>query len=156
VLQYDFEESVGYWVAMTAHALRRALDTELAREKITFRQWEVLALVSLTGELSQGELAEHLGIEAPTLAGILARMERDGWLERNTCPLDGRKKRIRATPKAEAVWSRMVECCRRVRQQATDGVSAEDLARLKSTCEKLRENLGNPISPFVEAQGASV
>jgi len=156
VLQYDFEESVGYWVAMTAHALRRALDTELAREKITFRQWEVLALISLTGELSQGELAEHLGIEAPTLAGILARMERDGWLERNTCPLDGRKKRIRATPKAEAVWTRMVECCRRVRQQATDGVSAEDLARLKSTCEKIRENLGNLLSPFVEAQGASV
>ena len=156
MLQYDFEESVGYWVAMTAHALRRALDTELAREKITFRQWEVLALISLTGELSQGELAEHLGIEAPTLAGILARMERDGWLERNTCPLDGRKKRIRATPKAEAVWTRMVECCRRVRQQATDGVSAEDLARLKSTCEKIRENLGNLLSPFVEAQGASV
>jgi DNA-binding MarR family transcriptional regulator len=142
MIEYDFEDSVGYWVCTTSHALRRALDTELAGEKITLRQWEVLAWIALDGELSQSELAERLGIEAPTLAGILSRMERDGWLERSCCPDDRRKKRLRVTGQAEAVWSRMVECCRRVRRRATRGLSAEELARFKDTCERIRANLG--------------
>ena len=145
MLQYDFDESVGYWVAMTSHALRRALDAELAREKITFRQWEVLAWISIVGEMSQVELADRLGLEAPTLSGILARMERDGWLDRYGCPLDRRRKRIRATPKAEELWSRMVECCHRVRARATEGISEDDLSVLKKTCERIRVNLGLPL-----------
>lgn len=140
-MQYDFENSVGYWVTMTAHSLRRSLDTELAREKITLRQWEVLAWIALEGELSQAELSEKLGIEAPTLAGILSRMERDGWLIRFGCPQDRRKKRIKATEKAEAVWHRMVECCYRVREQATSGISQAELDQFKQTCETIRTNL---------------
>ena len=56
MLEYDFEKSIGYWVASTAHALRRALDVELSRECITFRQWEVLAWIAAEGEQSQVEL----------------------------------------------------------------------------------------------------
>lgn len=141
MLQYDFEESVGCWVAMTAHAMRRALSTELARENITLRQWEVLAWLVHSGELSQSELADCLGIEAPTLAGVIVRMERDGWIERYSCPNDRRKKRLRATEQAEAVWSRMVSCCHRVRETAIDGLPEADLAVLKRTCETIRQNL---------------
>lgn len=145
MLKFEFDQSVGYWVALTSHAMRRALDAELAREGITLRQWEVLAWIALAGEISQVELAERLGIEAPTLAGILARMERDGWLERYCCPNDRRRKRIRATEKAEAVWNRMVECCRRVRSVATSGLSPEEIAQFRSTCERIRLNLGNSV-----------
>src|SRR4051794_20415990 len=121
MLQYDFEKSVGCWVAMTSHAMRRELATQLAKEGITLRQWEVLAWTALEGEISQAELAERLGIEAPTLVGILDRMERDGWLDRYPCSQDRRKKRIRATEKAETLWNRMVDCAHRVRAQATQG-----------------------------------
>jgi MarR family transcriptional regulator for hemolysin len=141
VLEHDLEQSVGCWIALTAHTMRRSLDAELAREGITFRQWEVLASVAFRGEQSQAELAEHLGIEAPTLAGILTRMERDGWLERYNCPHDRRKKRIRIAPRAETVWNRMLECCRRVRTRATEGISDAELARFKTVCDRIRQNL---------------
>lgn len=145
MLQYEFDDSVGYWVGITSHVMRRALDAELTRENITFRQWEVLAWIALTGEPSQVELADRIGVEAPTLAGILTRMERDGWLERIPCPQDRRRKRIRPTPKAEAIWNRTVQCCRRVRARAIEGISAEELERLKGICEKIRRNLGSPL-----------
>lgn len=147
MLDYDFEESVGCWVHMTSRAIRRAIDLELAKEDITFRQFEVLACIALEGEQSQVDLAERLGIEAPTLAGILSRMERDGWLERYGCPDDRRRKRIRVTPKAEAVWARMAECCRRVRVKATAGISAEDLEKFKHICQQLRANVDPEPTP---------
>lgn len=141
MLQYDFENSVGYWIVMTSHALRRALHVELGKEGITLRQFEVLAWIALEGEISQAEMAERLGIEAPTLVGILDRMERDGWLDRCPCTQDRRKKRIRATAKAESLWARMVECARHVRARATEGISPEELSQLKSLCERIRANL---------------
>jgi DNA-binding MarR family transcriptional regulator len=150
MLDYDFEESVGYWVTVTSRAIRRAIDLELAKEDITFRQFEVLAWIALEGEQSQVELAERLGIEAPTLAGILSRMERDGWLERHGCPEDRRRKRIRATPKAEAVWVRMADCCRRVRAKATHGISVEELETFKRICQQLRAN----VEPDPSAKGS--
>jgi MarR family transcriptional regulator for hemolysin len=145
VLQFDFDESLGYWVCSTSHAFRRALNAELTKEGITYRQWEVLARIALQGELSQTELADCLGIEAPTLVGILDRMERDGWLDRYNCPNDRRKKRIRATEKADAVWARMIDCAHRVRTQAREGLSQEDLDQLRSICARIRANLEEPV-----------
>jgi DNA-binding MarR family transcriptional regulator len=141
VADFDFEQSVGCWIAQTSHAMRRALDYELSREGITFRQWEVLAWSASTEALSQAELAERMGIEAPTLAGILARMERDGWLDRSCCLKDRRKKRFRPSAKAEEFWSRMLHCCHTVRGRATVGLSPSDLATLKRVCETIRSNL---------------
>lgn len=144
MLQFDFEESLGYWICSTSHSLRRALNAELAREGITFRQWEVLAWIAMEGELSQAELAERLGIEAPTLVGILDRMERDGWLDRYACPNDRRRKRIRATEKAETLWARMVDCAHKVRARAKEGLSNDELEQLKAICERIRVNLESP------------
>ncbi len=98
MLDYDFENSVGYWVFATAHALSCAMNEELAAHGITSRQWEVLACISHDGELSQSELAERMHIEAPTLVGVLDRMERDGWIVRITDDNDRRRKLIRPTP----------------------------------------------------------
>ena len=155
MLQYDFDESVGYWICMTSHALRRALNAELARERITLRQWEVLAWLAHSGEQSQCELAERLGVEAPTLAGILARMERDGWVVRQACAGDRRKKLLRATAQAESVWGRMAECARRVRERAIEGLTAEELLFLKSACERIRRNLGESVDDCADRDAAT-
>ena len=97
MLEFDFENSVGYWICTTSHALRRALEAELSQVDLTLRQWEVLACLACEEGLSQAEMADRLGIEPPTLAGVVRRMERDGWLERRSCCNDRRKNRIHST-----------------------------------------------------------
>lgn len=151
MLHYDFEQSLGYWVCSTAHVLRKSLDTKLAQDGITFRQWEVLALISIHGEQTQRELGDRMGIEAPTLAGILDRMERDGVLERVPCSEDRRCKRIRATDKAEMLWERGVECARETREQAAAGLTEDELALFKQLCSKIRRNLTRPAEAAVAA-----
>jgi len=152
VLEYDWESSIGYWVCTTSHALRRSLSTQLASEGMTFRQWEVLAWLSANGNLSQAEMAECMGIEPHTLAGVLRRMERDGWLERKCCEHDRRKNTIVPTEKAEEVWLRAVECCHKVRARASEGFSEKELEQFKATCEKVRANLETdaPAEPELE------
>lgn len=141
VLEYDFSNSVGYWTVMASHALQRALNDEVRPHGITSRQCQVLGFLALDGPLSQSALAERMGIEPPTLVGILDRMERSGWIERRPCPDDRRKKLIWIMPAAEPVWAKIVSCAKEVRRRATDGLSPAELAMLKQLLHRVRRNL---------------
>jgi MarR family transcriptional regulator, transcriptional regulator for hemolysin len=141
-LQYDFEQSIGYWVTLAAHAIHRALDEELAPQGITFRQSQVLAWLALEGELCQVDLAAKLMIEPPTLVKVLDRMERDDWITRTNCVSDRRKKMIRPNQKAGDVWSRIVASALRVRRQALEGISDEEVKTLIRLLRQVLRNLG--------------
>jgi len=141
VLQYEFEESIGYWVVTASRAIERALNDELRPLGITLRQFQALAWLALEGDLCQSDLAAHMGVEAPTLAGILERMERDGWITRTTAPSDRRKKLVAPTEAVLPLWDQMAQCARRVRARATRGIDPARLRDVMTTLEKIRENL---------------
>ena len=132
VLKYDFNDSLGYLVSMTAMALQQAINLELAPHGITFRQTQVLAWLAHDGKaLTQGELATRMGIEPPTLVGILDRMEQHGWITRESCPEDRRKKIVRPAEAAEEVWETMVNSLLKVRRTASARLTPEEADKLK-------------------------
>jgi MarR family transcriptional regulator for hemolysin len=141
VLNYDFEQSIGFWLTITTQAYHRAVSEELAPHGITYRQSMVLGWLALEQELSQTQLAARMMVEPPTLVGILDRMERDGWISRHNCPLDRRKNLIRANDAAIPVWGKIVECAMRVRQRATTGLNDRQLATLKRLLRRIGQNL---------------
>jgi MarR family transcriptional regulator, transcriptional regulator for hemolysin len=141
VLEYDFENSVGYWVCQTSHVLQRAFNDELAPQGVTFRQAQVLGCLALEGRLSQTDLAERMRIEPPTLVGILDRMQRDGWIRRDGDKTDRRKKLIEAMPAAKPVWTKIIAAARRVRSRATRGMTPAQLTQLKRLLNIVRTNL---------------
>jgi len=149
VLRYDFEDSVGYWVISAARAMERELTAELRPLGITFRQCQVLAALAMHGALSQAELARELGIEPPTLTGVLTRMERDGWVERSTCPTDRRKNLVHPLPHATPVWDGIVAAARRVRGRATAGLTAAEQHALRTLLARVRENLTDHVTETV-------
>lgn len=144
VLQYDFKKSIGYWTNITSQAFQRALNEEVRPLGITWRQCQVLALLAIESRLSQAELAERMGIEPPTLVGILDRMERDGWIQRESFPGDRRKKIVVATEEAAPIWDAIATCARRVRQRATRGLTAEQVDTLVQMLDLVQQNLNTP------------
>lgn len=141
MLQYDFEESIGYWLTIATQAMHRALNDELAPHGITYRQTQVLAWLAVEGELTQSDLACRMLIEPPTLVGILDRMERDGWITRESSPTDRRKKLIRPNPAAEPVWEKIVSCAKRVRARATRGMTPDEVETALSLLRRIHENV---------------
>lgn len=141
MLEYDFENSVGYWICRTSHAFQRAFNEELAPQGVTYRQAQVLGCLALEGRLSQIDLAERMRIEPPTLVGILDRMERDGWIRRDGDKEDRRRKFVRPTAAARPIWSKIVAVAKRVRTRATRGMSASQLAQLKKLLGLVQANL---------------
>ena len=150
MLQYDFEASIGYWLTLTAQGYHRTLNDELAPHGITYRQFQVLAWLMLVGDLAQTDLAARMMIEPPTLVGILDRMEKSGWISRCECTEDRRRKLIHLNPGAEEVWSKMVEVAKRVRAQATEGFTPDEVNTLIHLLGKLHRNVAKvPIEEVV-------
>jgi MarR family transcriptional regulator for hemolysin len=126
---------------MTTQSYHRAVTEELSPHGITYRQSMVLGWLALEGELSQTELAAKMMVEPPTQVGNLDRMERDGLIARHTCPSDRRKKLVRASAAAEPVWDKIVECAKRVRERAIDGLSEQELSTLRKLLDRVAKNI---------------
>jgi MarR family transcriptional regulator, transcriptional regulator for hemolysin len=149
----DYPKSVGHWVFTAAHAMGCAMNDELAAHGITFRQFEVLAWLSRERELSQSDLAERMRIEAPTLVGVLDRMERDGWIQRVPDENDRRKNLVRPTDRVMPVWTKMVACGDAVRARATRGLNDEQLSGLRDVLAAICENMGVVDQAAVTKEG---
>jgi MarR family transcriptional regulator for hemolysin len=144
---YDFEQSIGYWICISAHIYQRRLDRELAPLGITFRQFQVLAWLVHSGELSQAELAERMMIEPPTLVRLLDRMQSQQWIERTASPTDRRSKRVRPAANATPIWNRVVDCLNRLRCQATENMTSEEVDTLHRLLDRVQQNLTATSSP---------
>jgi MarR family transcriptional regulator, transcriptional regulator for hemolysin len=141
VEKYDFEESVGYWLAVCTNAMQRILSERLAPFGITFRQMQVIAWLMKDQQLSQSDLASLMMIEPPTLAGILSRMQTCGWINRTQCDKDRRKNWITATEKVQPIWSQIANIAKEVRAEATVGLLPEELSELFRMLKLIHKNL---------------
>ena len=144
MLHYNFEESVGYWMAMGHHAYMRSLQQALAPHGITFRQAQVLGCLAAEGPLSQRAIADMLLIEPSNLVVVIDRMEAAGLVERRPCDQDARKKLIHPLAAAKKHWQRIADCGHAVREQAVAGLSREDQKQLRELLAAVRANLEAP------------
>lgn len=108
-MTYDRDISAGYltnWAArLFARALERRLGAGVGPMPVFF---------ALQGgkALTQKELAISATVEQPTMANTLARMERDGLIQRRPDPNDKRSALVSLTPlgaeKAEAAFEQAI------------------------------------------------
>ena len=84
------DASMGHMINLAARLFRRLADRRLEPLGLSSGHLPVLAALSKYEALSQKALIEHAGIEQPTMAATLARMERDAIIERRPDPLDKR------------------------------------------------------------------
>lgn len=148
MIQYDFEESIGYWLTKAHHAYVRAFQRALAPHGVTFRQAQVMGWLVAEGPQSQRELADRMLIDPPNLVGVLDRMEEAGLVERQKCPEDARKNRIHLLPAAEEQWNVIAACGRSIRTKAAECMSSREQQQLKRLLRVLGENL--PVDDPVE------
>jgi MarR family transcriptional regulator for hemolysin len=86
---------------MAAKATRAEFDARLAEVGGSLTAFVVLRLADEAPgglELSQRQLAERMGVEAPTMVRHLDRLEKEGLIERRRDARDRRVTRITVTP----------------------------------------------------------
>jgi MarR family transcriptional regulator for hemolysin len=136
--------SVGYTTNHAARLLVRLLDRELAPLGLSPAYMPVL-LALQHGPHPQKQLAEAAQVEQPTMTATLARMERDGWIERGKNPNDGRSVLVSLTPKASAALSDVEAAVSRLNTLALSDFDEKETQQLFALLNKVISSLNRSL-----------
>lgn len=132
------ETSAGYMVNWLSRLFIRAITPRIEPAGISIGYMPVFFALSAAKEgLTQKRLAQLAEVEQPTMAATLSRMERDGLVQRDADPNDGRSAIVSLTPVA---WQK-IEVVRKAvettNREALASLSPEEQAQFFATMRKI-------------------
>lgn len=136
---------------ITRH-IRAAMDHRLRPLGLSQAKWRALIIISSAKESpTQTELASLIGIEPPTLARLLDRLEKDGWIERAPATTDRRAKTVHLTSKAAETIRHIRKTASEIQSEALVGVPPETVRFMLDFLVNLRDraatmHLAHPTS----------
>lgn len=122
--------SFGETINRTARLLRRLADDRLAPLGLSAGYLPVVTALMRGAALSQKALTERAGIEQPTMAATLGRMERDGIIARAADPGDRRSVRFSLTAGTRAKTDAIAAAIQALSDAALARLPPADRARL--------------------------
>lgn len=118
------DRSEGYLVNHMARLFARHLEQRLKRHDLALGAFPALLHLWEEEGLTQRDLVERLGIEQPTMAATLSRMERDGLVTRRRDAVDGRVQRLELTERAKALQEPAIAEAAAVNEMATGALTS--------------------------------
>lgn len=113
-----------------ARAITRAFDRQLRPHGVRATQFSVLAMLSLGGPKTIGELADALGLERTTLSRNLALIEGRGWV-RIRPGEDARARLVEITAKGKAAIAAALPAWRTAQSTTAGAVGEAGAAALR-------------------------
>jgi MarR family transcriptional regulator, transcriptional regulator for hemolysin len=133
-------EQIGLLLNNTWLAWRAKLDGRLRPLGLSQGKWRTLVHLSKGGDqLSQSELAARMGIEEPTLVGLLRRLENDGWIKRRDASHDRRCKNVRLARKSSPVLHEIFDAARQLRHELIADIPERDLQTCMRVLTRIRD-----------------
>jgi DNA-binding MarR family transcriptional regulator len=140
-LPVDQQKILGLAVNTLGRNILWSLSQRTAKHGALPGVYPVIAWLMQLSDSTQGELSRLIGIEQPTMAVTLRRMERDGLIQRTPDPDHGRRSHIKLTAKGRSVSQVMRNAAHDVEKIATEGLTAAEVAQFFRLAGVMIQNL---------------
>jgi DNA-binding MarR family transcriptional regulator len=134
-------DSLGHAFGAMSRLLERELRESIAEYGVLPGQLPVLIALYERDGMTQTELASAAGVEQPSMAATLNRMEREGLVWRDPRTDDRRRVGVHLTRPARRLEKPLSDAVRAVNRRALRGLSGDERSLLYSLTERLRANL---------------
>lgn len=146
-MQRDVLATPGHLISLAARGFARLSEARL--KPLGFGVGHVPVLIALQDGRAdtQRDLARFAKVEQPPMAQMLARMERDGLIQRTPDPADGRSSRIALTEPARV---RLPDACSVLldgNREALSGFTDKESEQLTNLLTRLISNLDRIATP---------
>lgn len=135
---FKLDDCIAFLAGRVTKELIIIHDKELSAAGISRAQWMALYYIYNEGELTQKMLAKLLGSRESTVARLLDRMGKDGFVIRTK--KDRRTNYIEITSKGEEAYKAGLEITRRFKERCLCGISDEDIDTFKRVLDMLALN----------------
>lgn len=135
-------QKIGLTIAEVSREWRQLIDQRLMHLGVSNARWVVLVTLDcLNRPVPQKVLAEHVGIESPTLVRMLDRLEKDNLVRRTPSQKDRRVKLVELHEDTEDLLDSMMETAIGIQQELTKDIPEEDLITCHNVLLTLKERL---------------
>ena len=125
----------------SAKTWEKAADIELRqRFGLTGAKWKIIVVLSMKEGITQKHIADMAFVEAPTLVPVIDRMEKEGYLTRQSDPNDRRNNLIFMTKKAKEIVDPIIDCILEIRNIGLNKISKKDMEIAKKVLEQIIVN----------------
>ncbi len=133
-------ENLGRMLVEVSRTWRNVLDKRLQPLGLSQSRWMVLLILEHLGDgITQKQLSEGLGIEGPSLVGVLDRMEADGWVERRVSEEDRRAKTVHRTGKAVEMTREIRQIADGLRKELLKGIAKSEIEQTMNLLQTLKQ-----------------
>jgi MarR family transcriptional regulator for hemolysin len=143
-MNHSGPSTLGRQLAATAKVTRAEFDARLGEVGGSLTAFIVLRLASEAPgglELSQRQLAERMGVEAPTMVRHLDRLEKEGLIERRRDARDRRVTRVTVTPAGSRQLGVLREVSDAMDADIFSALGAETYAALAGALDRLHGHM---------------
>ncbi len=119
---------------------------------LTEQQWRILRALADAGPLEPRQIVERCRISSPSLAGVLARMDALGLVQRRRMAGDARRVKVALTAKSQALVAAMAPLIEATDAAIEQRIGADFIASFYATLDELIGLLGQPGAPPDVAQ----
>jgi len=137
----DVLSTPGHLISLAARGFARLSESRLKPLGFGVGQLPVLVALQNGKASTQRDLARFAKVEQPPMAQMLARMERDGLIERTPDPADGRSSRIMLTEAARTRMPGAIATLFQGNREALDGFTRAETEQLVALLTRLIANL---------------
>ncbi len=128
-------------LASLSRGMKAKVDAALSEHGVRVGQHFVLEQLWREDGLTPGELAKRIGVETPTVTRAVQRMEAADLAKREPDLEDARLVRVRLTERGKELEGVVPEIMGRVWDEALEGFSEEEKAKLRQMMERMLSNL---------------
>jgi DNA-binding MarR family transcriptional regulator len=137
----DVLSTPGHLISLAARGFARLSETRLKPLGFGVGQLPVLVALQDGKASTQRDLARFARVEQPPMAQMLARMERDGLIERTRDPADGRSSRIVLAKAARDGMPEAIAALFQGNEEALAGFTDAEAGQLVGLLKRLIDNL---------------
>ncbi|MDX2225193.1 MAG: MarR family transcriptional regulator [Rhodospirillaceae bacterium] len=134
-------DSLGYQLGVVTRAYDKRLTDALAGLGVAPGQFPALVMLYEKDGLTQAELCRRIGVEQPTMANTLKRMERDGLIQRREDGGDKRRAFVHLSPRARQIQGQVMAAAREVAARGVRTLTSAEQDQLFALMARLNENL---------------
>ncbi len=125
-MTFSKDTSAGYLINDLARRFASLLQARIRPMGLSTGVFPVMVQLWEQDGLTQAELVRRIGVEQATMANTLARMQRDGLIERRRSLADGRVQEIRLTDLSRKLRAPALDAALDVNATALSGLSEEE------------------------------
>ncbi len=153
------EEAAFLGLLRTFGLIERVMQGHFARFGISGSQWGVLRILHRAEEagheaLRLTDLSERLLVRPPSVTGLVARLERAGWVIRDISPTDQRAKRVRLTTAGRDLVDGALSKHRQQIGKVMAGLDHEHCLQLDGLLSRLKVHLEGMLERRVATRSA--